>query len=69
MRSQLLLMLGADALLAHAKQAWQRGSEGEAIIPHIERALSCVQRCRNLMGRAPPGSLLLTAPATSMDVV
>lgn len=68
-KTKLLLMLGADALLAHAKRAWQSGAEGEGVVSSIERALSCVQRCRSLMARAPPGSLLLTAPATSMDVV
>eukprot|EP01043_Picozoa_sp_COSAG02_P063796 COSAG02_NODE_9142_length_2314_cov_1.557562_2_plen_193_part_00 len=54
--SKMLLMLGADALVLHSKQRWQHhGAERkQEIVVNIERALTCIQRCRSLMMRAVP---------------
>ena len=49
-------MLGADALVLHSTQRWQRsGTESkQEIIANLERALTCILRCRSLMLRPAP---------------
>jgi hypothetical protein len=55
-RTKLLLMLGADALVLYSTQLWQQhgADRKQEIVANIERALTCIQRCRSLMMRPGP---------------
>ena len=65
--TKVLMMLGADALLVHARSAFQHDEDKEKVVPLLDRVLSCVQRCRTLMLRKPPAALSMAPPPASPE--
>lgn len=65
--TKVLMMLGADALLVHARSAFQHDEDKEKVLSCVQRVLSCVQRCRTLMLRKPPAALSMAPPPASPE--